>query len=862
MFRPSPAIEGLESRRLLATLPAGFAEQTITTFTDQPTSQVFTPDGRLFVTLEGTNDTSGPADVRVIKNGAVLPTPLLTVTTQSFFERGLLGIALHPSFNNGGFVYVYYTVPTAQTPTVTHRVERWNVPAGSDVADPASRTTIFDIAVPVGQSSPGNHNGGAMAFGPDGKLYIAVGDNANSSNAQNLTTLFGKMLRINEDGSIPVNPFDSQTTGLNKAIYAMGLRNPFTFAFKPGSARFHINDVGSSGGGRREEVNVGDAGAATAVNYGWPLIEGFRVAQPLPTIGTYRDPIHAYTDGFAITGGAFYNPANPMFPPQFIDKYFFGDYVSGTIRRIDPAGTPPLPSTGFATGASGPVDLDVSPIDGSLWYIEYSSRNVKRVFVNSTSAPTIQDQPQSQTVSLEEPATFTVAAAGPSLAYQWQRNGQDIPGANSASYTVTNPTLLDNGAQFRVIVSNSFGTLPSSVATLTVLNNHLPDATIETPVAGTTFVVGTPISFSGSASDMEDGTLGASAFAWEIRYTTGQVTRPPILNLSGVTGGQFVPEVTPAHRGTDVTYEIVLRVTDSAGGVRTVIRVLQPVISNVTLATNVPGLTVEWDGSPFASNYTFASIVGREWSIGAPPSQVLDGQTYEFQNWSDGGAATHNITVLPTDTTYTATYEDVTDPVVLSSGFVFSEPAPNPPHQVRFSFSENVSASLTVADLTVMRLDDNTTIPSGSIALQYRAQGQQASFRFPGLPGGVLPDGNYRATLSAAGVTDAFGNALPGDAVVDFFVFAGDANHDRTVNIADFSALAANFNQPGTFEQGDFNYSGTVEIGDFSVLASRFNTTLQEPRTGRFAPSWPGAPRPTPFSAIRLSDEPWDALPT
>ena len=861
-MRRASIIEGLESRRLFATLISGFAEQTVTTFTDQPTAQVFAPDGRLFVALEGTNDTSGPADVRVIKNGAALPTPLLTVTTQSFFERGLLGITLHPNFASNGWVYVYYTLPTAQTPTITHRVERWTVPTGADVADPGTRTTIFEIAVPVGQNAAGNHNGGAMNFGPDGKLYIAVGDNAVSSNSQSLGNLFGKMLRINDDGTIPTdNPFVAQTTGLNQAIWALGLRNPFTFAFQPGTGRMHINDVGSSGSGRREEVNLGEGGA----NFGWPLIEGFRTTQALPTIGTYRDPIHAYSDGFAITGGAFYNPVNPMFPPQFVGRYFYGDYSSGFIRTLNPALTPPLTASGFATGASGPLGFGVSPIDGSLYYIEYNTRNVKRVFVNSSSAPLIQEQPASQTVSLQEPATFSVSAAGPNLGYQWQRNGQDIQGAIGSTYTLASPSLLDNGAQFRVIVTNSFGSVPSAPATLTVLNNHLPDATIETPTSGTTFVVGTPISFSGSATDTEDGPMGASAFSWEIRYTTGAVTRPPILNLSGVTGGQFVPEVTPAHRGIDVTYEIVLRVTDSAGGVRTVIRVLEPVVANVTLATNVPGLEVNWDGSPFTSNYTFASIVGRQWSIGAPASQVLDGQTYNFVSWSDGGAATHNITVPPTDVTYTATYLDVTAPQATSSAFAYSEPLPNPPHQVRFTFSEHVGASLSANDLTVTRLDDNSTIPAASIAVSYRAQGNQASFRFPGLPGGVLPDGNYRAVLSGAGVADAFGNPLGSDVIVDFFVFSGDANRDRTVGIADFSVLAANFNNPGVFADGDFNYSGMVEIGDFSILASRFNTSLPAARAGAAVANagavggFVGPIRAMGFSMVPI-ERPWDGL--
>jgi len=840
-------VEQLESRRLFATLPTGFVEQTITTLTDQPTSQVFTPDGRLFVTLEGTNDTSGPAAVRVIKNNVLQATPLLTVTTQSFFERGLLGIALHPNFANNGFVYVYYTVPSTN---VTHRVERWTVPSGSDVANPASVTTIFNITTPVGQSSPGNHNGGAMGFGPDGKLYVAVGDNAISSNAQSLSTLFGKMLRLNDDGTIPTdNPFVASTTGLNQAIWALGLRNPFTFAFQPDTGKLFINDVGSSGAGRREEVNQGIAGS----NYGWPTIEGFRVAQPLPPIGTYRDPQHAYNDGVAITGGAFYNPVTPMFPASYIGRYFYGDFVGGFFRTLNPTATAPLTATAFGTGASGPLDFDVSPVDGSMYYIEYNTRNVKRITVNSTLLPTIQDQPDAQTVSLDESATFTVEAAGAGLTYRWQRNNVDIPGATIASYTLATPTLTDNGAVFRVIVSNANGSVASNGAALTVLNNFRPTAQITSPLSGGTFVVGQQISFAGSATDLEDGALPASAFSWEVRYTTGAVTRPPILQTSGVTGGDFTAVVTPAHRGVDVTYEVVLTVTDSAGTTRTVINTLAPIVANVTLATNVSGLSVAWDGTTFAANFTFASIVGREWSIGADASQVVDGQTYHFQSWSDGGAAIHPITVLASDTTFTATYADVTLPVVTETAFNYTLPAPAAAHSISLRFSENVGASLALSDLVVANSTSSTVISSGAMALVYGVD-NRATITFPGLPGGVLPDGNYTATLAAGTVLDAFGNSNADATVVPFFVLAGDVDHSRSVNLDDFTALAANFGLTGRiFSQGDLSYDGSVNLDDFTILAAAFGTSLPLPRAAPLPTALPVKFAAVKFGSIAIA---------
>ena len=183
----------------------------------------------------------------------------------------------------------------ATTPTVHNRISR--LTANGDVAVAGSEVVIFDLD---NLSSATHHNGGALAFGPsDGKLYAAVGENGNSANAQSLGTVLGKILRLNANGTIPAdNPFLSSTSGKNRAIWALGLRNPFTFAFNPFGTEFFINDVGET---TWEEINDGIAGA----NYGWPTTEG-------PTTNpAFRSPRYAYnhsSGGCAITGGAFYAP--------------------------------------------------------------------------------------------------------------------------------------------------------------------------------------------------------------------------------------------------------------------------------------------------------------------------------------------------------------------------------------------------------------------------------------------------------------------------------------------------------------------------------------------------------------------------
>jgi glucose/arabinose dehydrogenase len=331
-----------------ATLPAGFIEtQYGSTLTPgRPTAMAFAPDGRLFVCLQ-------TGQLRVIKNGALLANPFVSLTVDSFGERGLLGVAFDPGFASNQFVYVYHTVPG--TPA-HNRVSRFT--ANGDVAAVGSGTAILDLD---NLSDATNHNGGAIHFGPDGKLYVAVGENANAANAQTLNNRLGKVLRINADGSIPTdNPFFNVATGANRAIWALGLRNPFTFGFQPGTGRLFINDVGA---GTWEEINDGIAGS----NYGWSICEGFCS----PPNASFRDPLFEYghgtgnTIGCAIVGGAFYNPAINQFPASYVGKYFFGDLCSGWIRLFYPSNNT---ASDFATGISTLVDLKVGP-EGSLYYL-------------------------------------------------------------------------------------------------------------------------------------------------------------------------------------------------------------------------------------------------------------------------------------------------------------------------------------------------------------------------------------------------------------------------------------------------------------------------------------------------------------
>jgi glucose/arabinose dehydrogenase len=621
-----------------ATVPSGFVDEVIASGLATPTAMALAPDGRVFVAQQG-------GQLRVVSSsGSLLTTPFLTVTTTSAGERGLLGVVFDPNFASNRFVYVYYT---ATSPSVHNRLSRFTASTTNpNEAAAGSEVVLLELN---NLSSATNHNGGALHFGPDGKLYIAVGENANGSNAQTLNNLLGKMLRLNADSTIPSdNPFFTTATGNNRAIWALGLRNPFTFAFQPGTGRMFINDVGQNSW---EEINDGIQGS----NYGWPTTEG-PSSNP-----SFRSPLFAYghgtssTTGCAITGGAFYNPSTVTFPASFVGKYFFADYCSNWIRLFDPAtGT----ASGFATAASAPVDLRVSN-DGSLWYVQRGTGSttgqLRRIRAAQDVAPTISSQPQNVTVAPGQQATFSVTASGSQpLSYQWQRGTTNIAGATSPTLSFT-AQAGDNGATFRVMVSNAAGMVTSNSATLTVTTtNSAPTGTITAPVAGTTYRAGTSIDFSGTGTDSQDGALPASAFTWEVVFHHADHTHPFMSPTSGISSGSFVIP-NRGETATNVFYRIHLTVRDSGGLTHTTTRDILPQVANLGFQTTPAALQVLVDGQPIATPAVVPSVVGMIRSIGTT-QQVSGTTTFVFGSWSDRGAATHEITTPAASINFVAAY--------------------------------------------------------------------------------------------------------------------------------------------------------------------------------------------------------------
>ncbi|MDQ2623495.1 MAG: PQQ-dependent sugar dehydrogenase, partial [Actinomycetota bacterium] len=329
---------------------------------------VTAPDGdkRLFVVERG--DESGQAAVRVSEDGAVDPEPFLTignVSTNS--ERGLLSMAFPPDYRESGLFYVFYT---ARDPLGEIRIAEYRRSAAdADRAEPGSERIVLRTP-----HSAGNHNGGWIGFGPDGLLYITIGDNASRQQAQSLSSLYGKVLRIDPsdpDGSGPLtatiprgNPFVG-TPDARGEIFAYGLRNPFRASFAP-DGDLVVADVGE---GSAEEVN---AGQLAGKNMGWPFCEGFCD----PPNALYTDPVFDYPHqgpdagtGCAVLGG--YVVRDPQLT-GLTGRYLYGDLCRPDLRTLglrDPRASP------------GPAGIDLSG-QGQLLSFGEDSRGCVYVITN------------------------------------------------------------------------------------------------------------------------------------------------------------------------------------------------------------------------------------------------------------------------------------------------------------------------------------------------------------------------------------------------------------------------------------------------------------------------------------------------
>ena len=294
----------------------------------------------------------------------------ITDRVSSGGETGLLGLAFHPNYEINGYFYVNYT---AASPLRTV-ISRFQVSASNpDSADKNTEQILLEYNQPYS-----NHNGGCVAFGPDGYLYIAAGDGGSGgdpqNNGQSITTFLGKILRIDVDNPQPplnygiptTNPFiDSSNVNIKKEIYAWGLRNPWRFSFDFTTGWLWASDVGQ---GNWEEVDIIENGG----NYGWRCYEGNHTYNTSGCNGVYESPIWEYSHslGFSITGGYVYRGQNV---PELTGKYIVGDYVSARVWAIDYDGVNPATSTQITT-APGSIPSFGQDENKELYLISFNGK--------------------------------------------------------------------------------------------------------------------------------------------------------------------------------------------------------------------------------------------------------------------------------------------------------------------------------------------------------------------------------------------------------------------------------------------------------------------------------------------------------
>jgi glucose/arabinose dehydrogenase len=316
--------------------------------------------------------------IRIIKNGALLTTSFLdihTMVNSSGSEQGLLALAFHPNYVSNGQFYTVHTVQNGSL-VLSRFIRSSNNP---DLADAGSRVTLLTIPHPTNA----NHNGGTLAFGPDGYLYWSTGDGGGGgdlpNNAQNLTVLLGKILRLDVDSGSPYsipssNPFfNDPTPGIRKEIWAYGLRNPWRIAFDAQTNDLFIGDVGQ---GTREEIDFQPAASAGGENYGWHVMEGslcFNPSSGCDHTGKVL-PIAEYdhTVGCSVTGGYMYRGSlNSLLQGH----YFYGDFCSGALFSLEGNNTSgwnitPLGDTPYSISTFGEDE------NGELYLADYGTGKI------------------------------------------------------------------------------------------------------------------------------------------------------------------------------------------------------------------------------------------------------------------------------------------------------------------------------------------------------------------------------------------------------------------------------------------------------------------------------------------------------
>ncbi|NRQ31395.1 PKD domain-containing protein [Nonomuraea sp. NN258] len=734
-------------------LPASFQKQTVFSGLTQPTNIEFAPNGQVFVA-----EKSGL--IKVFDSlSDTTPTVYADLRTQvhNFWDRGLLGLALHPDYPADPRVYVLYAydaVPGGSAP-------RWGT-AGA-TADPCPSppgatndgclvTGRLSVISPSGAETPlitdwcqqhPSHSTGDLQFGADGALYASAGDGASFNfadygqdnlpssditpdnpcgdppnavgtalsppsaeggalRAQDVRTsgdpagLDGTLIRIDPDtGAAAAGNPNAGNADQNVArIVANGLRNPFRITSRPGTSEIWSGEVGW---GTWEEINRVVSPTSGVTNFGWPCYEGgnrqggydnlnLTLCENFYAAGAaaHTQPYFAWnhatkpapndpcpSGGSSSSGVAFY--AGGPYPAAYDGALFFSDYSRSCIWVMTKGANGLPDQTTTATFDSGipVVELETGP-GGDLFAVDFSGKIIRYIYDNTPPVAVINASATSGSAPLAVSFSGTSSsdADGDPLTYAWDLDGDgelDDSTAATPSRTYTQP----GSYVVRLRVSDGRGGQGDATVTINV-NNTPPSATIDSPTTALTWAVGQNVTFSGTGTDAQDGTIPGSRMSWALimHHCPSTCHEHQITTYTGSSGSFQAPDHEyPSH------LELRLTVTDAHGLTDTDSVLLQPKTVNLTFASTPSGLQLGFNGEQTLTPFTRTVIVGSSNSISAPSPQTSGGQSVSFGSWSDGGAATHQITAPATATTYTAGYTPTTSVPGLVAGYAMDEGA-------------------------------------------------------------------------------------------------------------------------------------------------------------------------------------------
>ena len=617
------------------------------------------PDGRMVVLTK-------PGLIYLVNPAAGTKSLLYSLPdVDSRGESGALDVVADLSFASNRTLYVYYSALS------DFRLRIAKLVLNVALSAVTSNTTLWSNPGPLRTvfADPTNHIGGSLDIGPDGKFYLSIGD-ALASLSQDLTNVFGKVLRINLDGSVPVdNPVLAGKT--IDEIWAYGLRNPYRSQFERArtvanpqgvpAAPYWIGDVGGNVAETAyEEINLGEAGR----NYGWPLCEG-PLGQPksgvvCPAGVTGPTLAYPHTAGVAccfnkaVIGGQMYRTGN--FP--LAGYYIFGDYPSSTISWMQ------LDASGRVSNDSGlvkrlqtagqdeaPVWIDISP-DGNIYFLDIFTGNLRRLTYSggTTDVPPVITAASATPSSGAAPllVTFTGAASdanGDAISYLWSFG-------DGATSTLASPTHTYAAAgTYQALLQVTAGGQSVNGNPISIVVGSPPVVVITSPANGSPFAAGQIITATATATDPGIGPLPATALTWTVEFRHDNHTHPLLSGIVGSTVSFGVPVTGHDFSGT-TGYRITATAINPAGLSTSASVDINPTKIVVQVTANI-ATTAILSGITQALPFSIDTIPGFQHTVEVPASVCVGGITQNFVSWSDGGARVHTITAAGSSLTAT-----------------------------------------------------------------------------------------------------------------------------------------------------------------------------------------------------------------